>query len=72
MIKYYFGYVSSFGSPSPVRWTEDNGQPIGGEVKFIIDNRWEITYKQWSCAHLSDLQVKYTFREPSGDKEVKA
>lgn len=65
MLKYYFGYKSSMGIEFPVRWVEDDGKPVGGNVGFIEGNRWEITYKEFTYGELSDLKIKYPYRRPT-------
>lgn len=62
MIKYYFGYVSGFGNPCPVLWTEEDGKAIGGEVNFIPGNRVSITMQDFMVGDTVSLQEKYPFR----------
>lgn len=67
MLKYYFGYTNSFGNPSPIRWVEDNGVPVGGNTKCIAGNRHEITQKDFTYAALFALKEDHPYKEPSSD-----
>lgn len=64
MLKYYFGYRSLFGAPSCLRWVEDKGIAVGGEVKVIGNNKWELTHKDFTYTMLDALKEKYPYKEP--------
>lgn len=72
MLKYYFGYRSLFGSPSCLRWVEDKGTAIGGEVNVIGDNKYLITWKEFTYSDLASLKDKYPFKEPKTDETPKS
>lgn len=61
MVTYYFGYVSGFGYPWAITWTEEDGKAIGGEINFIPGNRNSISMEEF-YGSLLFLQEKYPFR----------
>lgn len=67
MLKYYFGYKSLFGNPFPIRWVEDNGIPVGGDMNCIKDNKWEITHKDFTYGDLTLLKEMYPYNEPKAE-----
>lgn len=67
MLKYYFGYKSTLGLIFAILWVEDNGVPVGGEVKTVAGNRHEISHKEFSHADRTILKEKYPYKEPSED-----
>jgi hypothetical protein len=68
MLKYYFGYKSLFGAPFPVRWVEDNGVAVGGEVTTIQGNKFELTHKEFTYGDFNLLKEKYPYKEPKGEE----
>lgn len=63
MLKYYFGYKYTVGIPFPVRWVEDNGIPVGGKIDFVVGNRHEITFHEFTYTALFALKESYPFRK---------
>ena len=57
MIKYYFGYKLINGWCWPVKWSEENGQKIGGEFKWI--KRDEIIERHYNTLSLLALERMY-------------
>lgn len=66
-LKYYVGYRSLWGASSVVRWVEDNGIAVGGEVRVIAGNRYEITHKEFTYMDIDTLKAKYPYTEPKSD-----
>ena len=62
--RFFFAYHEVNGLIFPFSWAENNGLPVGGIPKYLLDTRHEISQDEFDEG-LSELEKKYPI--PLGD-----
>lgn len=62
-MKYYFGYVQRIKGITSTKWTEDNGDVVGG--KFTWLERYELTETEYETMSFASCEATWPYNAPS-------